>query len=137
MNYSLKQVLLATALVALPVTAFTGYNLLSAKAATKVHSSEAHLGDLSALSTIISDVQAIVAKGDLAAAKARIKDFEVAWDQAEPSLKPLDPVRWGDIDSAADAAFSSIRAKSPDPAAVIKTLAALQASLGQQASVKP
>ncbi len=131
----MRQILLATALIALPVAAFTGFNIQQARSAG-IHANAPGLGDLTRFATIIADVQGIAAKGDLAAARDRIKDFEIAWDGAEAGLKPMDPTHWGMIDQAADAAFTAIRAKSPEPAAVSGTLAALQATLVNQAVTK-
>lgn len=125
----MKQFLLATVLIAVPVAVFSGFQVYEARANATSNAPAASLGDLSAFTGIVADVQGIAAKGDLATAKARIKDFEIAWDQAEAGLKPLDPDHWGMIDEAADAAFTAIRAKTPDPAAVSETLTALQATL--------
>jgi hypothetical protein len=130
-----KQLLLATALIALPVAAFTGYSVFVTKAATESTAQSAGLGDLSAFRAIITDVQASAAKGDLAAAKTRIKDFEIAWDDNETGLKPQDPAHWRQIDDAADAALSALRATTPDQSGVIATLAALQATLQSPAQV--
>jgi hypothetical protein len=125
----MKQLLLATALIALPVAAFTGYNVYAARAAVTANAPAASLGDLSSFSAIITDVQSLAASGDLAAAKARIKDFEIAWDDNETGLKPMNPAHWGLIDEAADATLSALRTGTPDPANVTETLVALQATL--------
>ena len=131
----MRQLLLATALIALPVAAFTGYNVYSARAAVTANVPAASLGDLSAFRAIITDVQSITAKGDFAAAKARIKDFEIAWDDNETGLKPMDPAHWGLIDEAADGAFTAVRADSPDPASISEALITLQAALEDQSPV--
>lgn len=128
----MKQLLLATALIAVPVAGFTGFKAFEARASATTNAPAASLGDLSPFATIAMDVQGTAAKGDIAAAKARIKDFEIAWDQAEKGLKPMDPAHWGMIDKAADAAFTAIRAQKPDPATIGETLTALQGTLVDQ-----
>ncbi len=131
----MKQFLLATALIAVPVAAFSGFQIYEARAAATAGSSAPSLGDLSSFATIITDVQDIAAKGDLAGAKTRIKDFEIAWDQAEAGLKPLDPTHWGLIDQTADGALTALRATTPDTTTVTAALAALQATLADQKAV--
>ncbi len=131
----MKQLLLATTLIALPVAAFTAFNIYAARAAVSMNVPAASLGDLAKFTTIIADVQAIAAKGDLEAAKTRIKDFEIAWDENEKGLKPMDTGHWGLIDEAADGAFTALRSGTPDPAAISETLIALQAALENPVAV--
>jgi hypothetical protein len=122
----LKQIVLAIVLIAVPVAIFSGYEVY---AAGKAEATTVGLGDLSSLKTIITDVQALVDKNDMAGAKARITDFESAWDQAETAIRPLNPTQWGNIDQAADGALSAVRKGTPDVAAAKAALATLVATL--------
>ena len=122
----MRQLLLALILIAVPVAAFSGYEIYASKSAA---AAENGLGDLSAFKTIVSDVNALVEKGDLAAAAKRITDYETAWDQAETAIRPHDQEQWRNIDDANDATFSAIRKSTPDIAAVKAALATLIATL--------
>jgi len=125
----IKQVLLAIALVLVPVAAFTGFQGY----AKNDSAAAASLGDLSSFKAIIADVQAIAAKGDLTGAAKRITDYESAWDEGEAAIRPLNPTYWGNIDQASDAALKAIRASSPSADKVQKTLGALMAVLNNPA----
>lgn len=87
------------------------------------------LGDLSPYRTIAWDTLAFVDKGDLAAARARIKELETAWDKAEPSLKPNDATAWTTLDSMIDAALTDLRTPSPKADECAKSLKALIAKM--------
>jgi len=96
---------------------------------TSIAQAASALGDLSGLKTIVTDVQAIAATGDFAKATQRITDFETAWDNDEPALKPMDKKAWHHVDDAADAALKALRAKKPDGSEVTSTLTALAAAI--------
>src|ERR1700676_2399283 len=87
------------------------------------------LGDLSSFRTIATDTLAIVNTGNLARAKARIKDLETNWDGAEAKLRPRNPERWRTIDKAIDAALMQLRADKPQASASKDALEGLLVSL--------
>ena len=60
---------------------------------------------------------AAVQAGDQAAAKARAKDLETAWDDDQGRLEPVDEQAWTSLDGEIDTVLSAARASSPDPAA--------------------
>lgn len=124
----MKQILLALLLTAAPVAAFTGFQVYMLPHHA-VAAEAKSLGDLTAMSTIVTDVTAIAATGDFVKAEARITDFETAWDDAEATLHPLNPEAWGIVDTAADHALKALRKGTPDAAKITETLAALTAAL--------
>ena len=115
---------------ALPAPGQSAGGARGAASARKAHPTT-RLGDLTSLATIVTDVKGKVAKNDLAGGKTRIKDLEVAWDDAEAGLKPRDAGKWHQLDGQIDDVLTALRAGSPSQSDCSATLATLLTTLNK------
>ena len=68
--------------------------------------------------TLAADTLAAFKAHDMATAKKKARELEVAWDSREKALQKKSPDLWGQIDKAMDAFIKPLKGKSPDPAKV-------------------
>jgi hypothetical protein len=100
------------------------------KAAARAHPTT-KLGDLSKFAAIVADVKVKVAGNDLAGGRTRVKDLEVAWDDAEAGLKPRDSGKWHRLDDQIDAVLTALRAANPAQAGCAAAVGTLMTTLNQ------
>ncbi|CAN5372588.1 hypothetical protein BH09ACT8_BH09ACT8_05430 [soil metagenome] len=85
--------------------------------------------DVANFRTITQDTLTKVQAGDQAGAVTRVKDLETAWDDAQPTLQPIDEATWTAIDGRIDAVLTTIRDTNPDPTTEKQTLGELLTAL--------
>ena len=91
--------------------------------------------DLSNVRAAVADAKVLVDKGDLAAARTRLKDLDKFWDVTVASSSPQIVARWRVIDRAIDRgldrALLALRPRWPNAAMGDKALADLVAVVDQ------
>lgn len=121
----MKKLMLALTLVALPLASVSYIASQPVYAAATT----SKLGNLSAMTKIVSDTLGLVNKGDIKGAIKRVTEFETAWDKNAARLQKLDKKAWKIIDGASDLALSSVRYPAATPDEMKTDLAGLIAAL--------
>lgn len=121
----MKKLMLVLTLVALPLASVSNIVIQPVYAAATM----SKLGDLSAMTKIVSDTLILVNKGDIKGAIKRVTEFETAWDKNAARLQKLDKKAWKIIDGASDLALSSVRYPAATPDEMKKDLAGLITAL--------
>jgi uncharacterized membrane-anchored protein len=123
---------IALVLSALVITAGVPYSwrqIELQRQATVAVSATSPLGDLSNFRKIAVDTLSFVQAGNLSAATTRVRDLEVAWDNAQAQLKPMNPSTWSSIDQSIDNVLRQLRAQNPDPTTCKTSLESLISTL--------
>ncbi|MEI6102442.1 MAG: hypothetical protein WCP70_00675 [Methanothrix sp.] len=87
------------------------------------------LGDLTVFKTITQDTLDFVNANNLSGAKTQVNDLEYEWDNSEARLKPMNPTKWTEIDTAIDQVLRQVRAVNPNAATCKSSLQALLTKL--------
>ena len=123
---------IALALSAFVITAGLGYywqHTAPQQKAVVSATSTSPLGDLSSFRKITEDTLNLVLKGNLSGATSRVKDLEVAWDNAQAQLKGMNPSKWSVVDQSIDTVLQQLRAGSPNPVTCRTSLESLISTL--------
>ncbi len=82
------------------------------------------LGDLTPFINIAEDSLKLVEANDLSRARIRIKDLEIAWDEADAKLRPMNTDVWASVDLSIDKVLTKLRVNKPDKGACMVALKA-------------